>query len=59
MPNDDFHRMLDAVTRIQRLSDEHWHVLDASCRAPLPRERLAVEQDQRGDGAFCHEGRRP
>jgi hypothetical protein len=23
----------EAVNRIQRLSDEHWHVLDAPCRA--------------------------
>lgn len=28
-----YQEALEAVNRIQRLSDEHWHALDASCRA--------------------------
>jgi hypothetical protein len=33
MGDGDYREALDAVNRIQRLSDEHWHVLDGSCRA--------------------------
>lgn len=33
MPNDDYHLVVDAVSRIQHLSDDHWRVLDASWRA--------------------------
>ena len=33
MSDGEYRDALDAVKRIQRLSDEHWHLLDASCRA--------------------------
>jgi hypothetical protein len=29
----EYQDALDAANRIQRLSDDHWHDLDASCRA--------------------------
>jgi hypothetical protein len=33
MSESDLQEIQAAATRIQRLSDEHWHVLDATCRA--------------------------
>lgn len=33
MSDGEYREALDAVNRIQRLSDDHWHELDASCRA--------------------------
>jgi hypothetical protein len=33
MGDGDYQAVLAAVNRIQRLSDDHWHLLDDSCRA--------------------------
>ncbi|MBO8197349.1 hypothetical protein ACFW4X_23870 [Streptomyces smyrnaeus] len=33
MGDENHHDVKLACERIQRLSDDHWHVLDASCRA--------------------------
>jgi hypothetical protein len=33
MVDSEYRDALDAVNRIQRLSDDHWHMLDSSCTA--------------------------